>query len=64
MLTIGRFIVEAINGHKMRDARADATTSCLLEIANILKGFPVFLVKWQGFNKKKDMTWEPEDNLE
>ncbi|PHH77233.1 hypothetical protein CDD80_802 [Ophiocordyceps camponoti-rufipedis] len=22
-----------------------------------------FLVKWEGYNKKSDMTWEPEDNL-
>ncbi|PFH55388.1 hypothetical protein XA68_18437 [Ophiocordyceps unilateralis] len=22
-----------------------------------------FLVKWEGWNKKSDMTWEPEDNL-
>ena len=22
-----------------------------------------FLVKWEGWEKKADMTWEPEDNL-
>jgi hypothetical protein len=35
----------------------------LVEVANVLKGLPRFWVKWQGFDKKKDMTWEPEDNL-
>jgi hypothetical protein len=22
-----------------------------------------FHVKWEGYDSKKDMTWEPEDNL-
>ncbi|KFA53717.1 hypothetical protein S40293_09647 [Stachybotrys chartarum IBT 40293] len=26
-------------------------------------GNPIFLVKWKGFESKKDLTWEPEDNL-
>ena len=23
-----------------------------------------YLIKWQGFEKKKDLTWEPFENLE
>jgi hypothetical protein len=23
----------------------------------------MFQVKWKGFESKKDLTWEPEDNL-
>ncbi|KAJ3455191.1 hypothetical protein MRS44_013791 [Fusarium solani] len=26
-------------------------------------GILKFLVKWEGFDSKKDWTWEPEDNL-
>ena len=28
-----------------------------------LKGTLKFQVKWEGYNDKKDLTWEPEDNL-
>lgn len=31
--------------------------------ADTLQGKPSFLVKWEGYEKKTDMTWEPEDNL-
>ncbi|KAK0708194.1 chromo domain-like protein [Lasiosphaeris hirsuta] len=27
------------------------------------KGDPLFQVKWEGYEKKSDRTWEPEDNL-
>ncbi|KAH8887645.1 hypothetical protein GQ53DRAFT_784238 [Thozetella sp. PMI_491] len=27
------------------------------------EGEPLFHVKWEGYEKKSDMTWEPEDNL-
>ncbi len=28
-----------------------------------MQGEPLFHVKWEGYDKKSDMTWEPEDNL-
>jgi hypothetical protein len=27
------------------------------------QGEPRFQVKWEGYEKKSDRTWEPEDNL-
>ncbi|KAH6618156.1 hypothetical protein B0J18DRAFT_436655 [Chaetomium sp. MPI-SDFR-AT-0129] len=27
------------------------------------KGTPLFEVKWEGYDKKSDRTWEPEENL-
>jgi chromobox protein 1 len=35
-----------------------------MRITNIfLKGVLRFQVKWEGYNKKSDLTWEPEENL-
>lgn len=31
--------------------------------ADIFQGKPSFLVKWEGYEKKTDMTWEPEENF-
>ena len=27
------------------------------------EGEPLFEVKWEGYEKKSDRTWEPEENL-
>lgn len=27
------------------------------------QGKPLFEVKWEGYEKKSDRTWEPEENL-
>lgn len=27
------------------------------------QGKPLFEVKWEGYDKKSDRTWEPEENL-
>jgi chromobox protein 1 len=27
------------------------------------QGEPLFEVKWEGYSKPEDRTWEPEDNL-
>ncbi len=30
----------------------------------MMQGTLKFHVKWEGYDKKSDMTWEPEENLE
>lgn len=30
----------------------------------ILQGTLKFQVKWEGYESKKDLTWEPEENLQ
>jgi hypothetical protein len=27
------------------------------------QGVPLYEVKWEGYDKKSDRTWEPEENL-
>ena len=27
------------------------------------QGKPLFEIKWEGYEKKSDRTWEPEENL-
>jgi hypothetical protein len=27
------------------------------------QGLPLYEVKWEGYEKKSDRTWEPEENL-
>ena len=29
----------------------------------LAQGNPLFEVKWEGYEKKSDRTWEPEENL-
>lgn len=61
MLTSCRFIVEAIKKHMVdEDVRVPGP---LGELANPPQGSLKFLVKWEGWEKKSDLTWEPEDNL-
>ncbi|CAH0052791.1 unnamed protein product [Clonostachys solani] len=61
------FVVEKILGH-MVDNKVGldgASTAHLHDILLTLaqKGNIRFQVKWEGYDSKKDLTWEPEDNL-
>jgi len=47
ILKINRYIVEKIVNHLISPD----------------DGQPRFHVKWEGYSKKSDMTWEPEENL-
>jgi len=42
-----RFVVEKIVSHLVDEASGELR----------------FEVKWEGYDKKSDRTWEPEDNL-
>ncbi|KND90596.1 Chromatin-associated protein swi6 [Tolypocladium ophioglossoides CBS 100239] len=56
------FIVEAIKKH-MVDEDVRRPRSRPGALANPPQGSLKFLVKWEGWEKKTDLTWEPEDNL-
>ena len=40
----------------------EAAKSLLMLVRS--KGKTRYLVKWKGYDAKKDRTWEPEENLE
>lgn len=68
-----RFIVESIKKHMVDEdvrfgpRRLAAFLDPGLAVCtnkNEWQGSLKFHVKWEGYDKKADMTWEPEENLE
>lgn len=46
------------------DVRGNRRLFCSFTMANgCAQGTLKFHVKWEGYEKKSDMTWEPEENL-
>lgn len=64
MLTILRFFVEDIQDHRVGDdVCSDDESVADVSLLITLKGTLEVKVKWKGWNKKADITWEPEQNL-
>ncbi|KAH7109725.1 hypothetical protein B0J13DRAFT_462764, partial [Dactylonectria estremocensis] len=68
LLVANRDKVEAPKGVTMGESNDDEVDGELedgLFIVETIKnhGNLMFQVKWKGFESKKDLTWEPEDNL-
>ena len=38
-------------------------TGCIISLTSLQTGELKFEIKWEGFEKKSDRTWEPEENL-
>jgi chromobox protein 1 len=59
-----RYVVEAIKKH-MVDENVSGRDWCGWECGMLIlfQGDIRFQVKWEGYDSKKDLTWEPEENL-
>lgn len=65
VLDICRFVVEAIKSHLVNDVgRGLIIYPFSYAVADSkIKGQIMYHVKWEGYEKRSDMTWEPEENL-
>ncbi|KAJ5923261.1 hypothetical protein N7454_008506 [Penicillium verhagenii] len=60
----GVYVVESISAHDFLDNVIQPIRSGIGDHMLILtQGNLVLHVKWKGYEKKEDMTWEPEGNL-
>lgn len=57
------YVVEKIMSHMLGEkVRYPAHTDRIWSNVHN-QGIPLFEVKWEGYEKKSDRTWEPEENL-
>jgi len=65
----GRYIVENILDHQVIDVSNPHIVDIGLSSSHradprCIQGVIKYEVKWFGYNRKEDNSWEPEDNLE
>ncbi|TGO53720.1 hypothetical protein BOTNAR_0288g00020 [Botryotinia narcissicola] len=59
------YVVEKILKHSFDEEVGEPIFQCYDgDFLTLVKGVLRFQVKWEGYEKKSDMTWEPEENLE
>lgn len=64
LLIVFRYVVEQILSHIIdEEVSIYQSYSWLLEANSTVQGVIKYEVKWEGFEKKTDRTWEPEENL-
>ena len=58
------YVVEKILSHMMDQVSLPiAVIARVRGLTGKQKGTPLFEVKWEGYDKKSDRTWEPEEHL-
>ncbi len=58
------YVVEKILSHMMNQVRTPmAVLARGRGLTGKQDGEPLFEVKWEGYEKKSDRTWEPEEHL-